>query len=185
MANKTRTPKYPSEMLHTRLKLERDKKTGGLIGFVTKRENSSKIIGVRRNAPGDKKTCIPSTHLRNALAENVLYSVGIVKAMNGAADYIIASAEPYTFTASIASSYVPKAVYKVEIKFGHKNIQFNPMDGKKDSMRTMEGVYRLLKDRQDIANIQEILVEFREAATNLIKLYTNDGFHYSESDSKG
>ena len=84
---------------------------------------------------------------------------------------------PVQFKATIETTYVPKAVYVVEVKFGNKVIRFDPMDGRKDTIRTIEGCKSVLEKRVDIKDVTQVVEDFVDAATDIIRKFRNDGFY--------
>ncbi|MFS2368539.1 hypothetical protein AAH158_10905, partial [Parabacteroides merdae] len=76
--------------------------------------------------------------------------------------YVVKSASPVLFEAEIDQCIIPKAVYKVSVKFGNKTIFFDPLDGKSDSSRTLQGALKALEVREDIANKELVITDFKE-----------------------
>ncbi len=81
--------------------------------------------------------------------------------------------ESVKFTAIIETTYIPKAVYEVAVRFGNKRIRFDPMEGR---LRTIEECIDALAERNDIKNLAYVIEDFIDTATNLLKRYYDDGF---------
>lgn len=96
---------------------------------------------------------------------------------NKNAGFIVVSAEPHAFEAKIYTNVVKNAVYNVEVKFGNKTIKYDPMDGRKDTVRTIEGVISVLENRKDIKNLLQVVEDFRRTANILLTTFKNDGYY--------
>jgi hypothetical protein len=72
-------------------------------------------MGIRQDSEFPKKICIIDQKLSNLIVPNILYDVTLIpmKEKNG---YIAIEATPVAFRVTIETSYVPKAIYKVEVK---------------------------------------------------------------------
>ncbi len=171
---------YPEGTVFTRVKFTKSKKTGLPHGFVSQNPVTKRINGVREDSKFPKSICLVDPKIASQIVLDALYKVAIVP-MRDRNGYIVIEAEPYLFNALIETCYVPKACYIIEVKFGNQIIRFDPKDGKKESMRTLSGCRALLEKRMDIANLDEVLEEFTDAATELIKKYRRDGFYYKTS----
>lgn len=160
--------------IYTKLKFVKSEDTGAYIGFVSQNMKTGRIVGVRQDSEYPKKICIIDKKLSCQVVPNILYDVTLIpmKEKNG---YIAIEITPVSFEATIETNYVPKAIYQVEIKFGNKTILFDPLDGKKESVRTVTGVREILEKRMDIQNIQQVVEDFMEAAGSLMKRYESDG----------
>lgn len=73
--------------------------------------------------------------------------------------------------------YYTKAVYKVSVKFGNKTIFFDPLDGKSDSSRTLQGALKALEVREDIANKELVITDFKEKGLETIRQMEADGYY--------
>lgn len=163
------------EQIKTKLKFKRSEKTGTLIGFVTK-THEGKIKGVRESEDCKKKICVLSKDIRIDIEENVLYDVTLFP-MHDKDGYIVSFATPSMFTATIESSVVKGSVYKTIVKFGNKQIIFDPMDGRKNSVRSIKGAIDILRNRKDIANSESVISDFMDEAYSVLKRYEADGFY--------
>lgn len=171
---------YPQDTVFTRIKFSKSQKTGLPIGFVSQNPVTKRIMGVREDSKYPKSVCIVDAKIAPDIILDVLYKVAIVP-MRSKKGYIAIEAEPYQFKALLEVSYVKKACYVINVKFGNQIIRFDPKDGTKDSMRTLSGCKALLEKRLDIANLADVVEEFVEAATDLIEKYRRDGFYYKAS----
>lgn len=160
--------------IYTKIKFIKSGQTGAYIGFVSQNPKTKRIVGVRQDSEYPKKICIIDKKLSSLIVPNILYDVTLIP-MKEKDGYIAIEANPVAFRATIETSYVPKAIYKIEVKFGNKTILFDPVDGKKDSVRTVAGVREVLEKRMDIENLQGVLDDFLEAADLLMKYYNSDG----------
>jgi len=51
------------------------------------------------------------------------------------------------------------------------------MDGRKDTIRTIEGCKSVLEKRVDIKDVTQVVEDFVDAATDIIRKFRNDGFY--------
>ncbi len=109
--------------------------------------------------------------------ENKLYDVEL-KAMHNRAGYVIISAEPMCFEASIETLIVHQKVYQVKVIFGNKTIYFDPKDGGGYSSRTIKGVVKVLRSRDDVENIDLVVEQFIIRAKQLIAQMKEDGYTF-------
>lgn len=171
--------KYPEGTIFTRLKFKKSEVSGMLIGFVSQNPKTGRVKGVREDSEFPKQVCIVDQTIAPEIILGALYQVAIVP-MYKKKGFIVIEATPYQFKADISTCYVPKACYIVEVKFGNKTIVFDPKDGRKASTRTIAGVKALLEKRIDVQNITQVVEDFVEAATDLLKKYERDGFYVSK-----
>jgi hypothetical protein len=162
-----------TKKIYTKLKFVRSEKSGAYIGFVSQNLQTGRIIGVRQDSKYSKKICIIDKELANFIILDILYDVTLIpmREKNG---YIVIEANPVTFKARIETTYIKKVIYKIEVKFGNKSILFDPIDGKKDSVRTIAGVREILEKRMDIQDSQQVIEDFLNTAYLLMKHYEND-----------
>lgn len=163
--------------IKTKLKFAKSNVSDALVGFVSINNKNGRMKGVRENADVPKMICLTSNDVAPSIEQGVLYDVEMIPMNNASSGFIVVKAEPHKFNARISSSIVKNAVYVVEVKFGNKTIVFNPLDGKKDSIRTIDGVLEVLSARKDIRNIEQVLEDFKCAAEHMMEAYENDG-HY-------
>lgn len=159
----------------SRIKFQRCKKNGDIIGFVSQTPVEKQIRGVDESSPYPKKICLLSEDLKGTVEPGVLYDVELVE-MHNRKGYVVISAKPALFEATIKTIVVPKAVYQVTVTFGNKVVYFDPKDGKMPSSRTIPGVMRHLRNRKDISDKNEVINKFRDAAFNLLDIMAADGY---------
>lgn len=158
----------------TQLKLALSEQTGELIGFVSRQPLSNKLKGVREDSPFGKKICVLAKELKGNVKPNKLYSVEL-KPMRGEVGYVIISATPILFEAQVDIMIDPHRKYCVTIAFGNKTLYFDPKDGKNPSTRTIAGVVKLLRDRDDLAFKNKVIDTFIEKAEQLNRKMNEDG----------
>lgn len=102
-----------------------------------------------------------------------------MKEKNG---YIAIDVAVHQFEAVFKTSYRPMCRYRIKIQFGRNFIIFDPLDGKNDSIRTVEGVIKELKKRMDIANIQQVITDFEYYSSILLKRFKADGLPLTQNE---
>lgn len=163
--------------IKTKLKFVKSDRTGSWVGFVSINTKNGCVKGVREDAKEPKKVCVVTHELAPIIEPGVLYDVELIPMKNANAGYIVIKAEPHAFEARISSTVVKNAVYVVEVKFGNKTIIFDPLDGRKDSVRTIDGVIEVLQYRKDIKDLLQVIDDFQKAANCVMTAFENDG-HY-------
>ena len=166
-----------STKLSTKLKFVKSNLTGAVVSFVSQNPKTGQFRGVRKDEPYPKKICLLDKKLVPDVLLNVLYEATLIP-MAEKDGYVVIDIQPVEFKAVITTTYVPKAFYYIEVKFGHKTIKFDPKDGKKDSVKNLESCVRLLETRVDIKDIFQVVKDFRHEANKLIRQYEQDGFIY-------
>ena len=152
-----------------------NEKTVAYVSFVSQNPKTGRICGVRQDSEYPKKICILDKKLMCDVLLNVLYDSTLIP-MAEKNGYVVIEVNPVQFKATIETTYVPKAVYVVEVKFGNKIIRFDPMDGRKDTIRTIDGCKSVLEKRVDIKDVTQVVEDFVDAATDIIRKFRNDGF---------
>lgn len=165
------------DKIKTKLKFSKSDRSGSWVGFVSVNTKTGYVKGVREDAKEKKKVCVVTHELASVIEPNVLYDVELIPMKNKEAGFIVVKAEPHPFEAKISSCVVKNAVYQVEVKFGNKTIIFDPLDGRKESVRTIDGVINVLQYRKDIKNLLQVIDDFSKAANIVMTAYKNDG-HY-------
>lgn len=168
--------KEQPKRVHTKLKFIKSDQTGAYVSFVSQNPKTGRICGVRQDSEYPKKICILDKKLMCDVLLNVLYDATLIP-MAEKNGYIVIDVTPVQFKATIETTYVPKAVYVVEVKFGNKVIRFDPMDGRKETIRTIDGCKGMLERRVDIKDITHVVDDFVEAATDIMRKFKNDGFY--------
>lgn len=159
----------------SRLKFAISPDTGDVVGFVSRNSKTKQLRGVSENSVYGKKICVLSEDLKGLVKTNVLYDVEL-KPMHTLNGYVVVSAKRTLFEARIETVLVPKAVYQVNVIFGHKTIYFDPKDGKTTSSKTIPGVLKVIEGRDDIANKESVKEVFRKQAKDLLSQMMKDGF---------
>lgn len=178
MNNIKSSVKEQPKKIYTKLKFVKSDMTGAYVSFVSQNPKTGRISGVRQDSKFPKKICILDKKLACEVLPNVLYDVTLIP-MTEKNGYVAIEMTPVEFKATIETTYVPKAVYIVEVKFGNKVIRFDPLDGRKDTIRTIEGCRSVLEKRFDIKDLAQVLEDFTECATKLMERFRKDG-HYAK-----
>ena len=173
-ANKTE--REQPKRVYTKLKFVKSDKTGAYVSFVSQNPKTGRMCGVRQDSEYPKKICVLDKNLVCDVLLNVLYDATLVP-MAEKNGYVVIEVTPVQFKATIETTYVPKAIYAVEVKFGNKVVRFDPMNGKKDSVRTINGCKELLEKRVDIKDVNQVVEDFMCAATELVRRFKSDGFY--------
>lgn len=168
-----------NETIKTKLKFTRSEKTGAYVGFVSQNNKTGKLLGVRQDSPYPKKICVLDTKSVPCVLLNTLYDVSMIP-MQKNNGYIVIEATPTQFAAHVTTSYVPKALYRVEVNFGNKQIIFDPLDGEKNSVRFLNECVDLISKRVDIKNIDNVVDEFRSQGWAILEKFKSDGFLYKK-----
>lgn len=167
----------PEGTIYTKLKFTKSDKTGAYVGFISQNPKTKRICGVRQDSEFPKKICIVDKKLAPEILLNVLYDVTLIP-MKEKDGYIAIAATPVEFKATIETNYIKKVIYQVIVKFGNKTIIFDPKDGKQESRRYLSKCREILEKRVDIKNITQVVDDFVEQATKLLRRYESDGFYY-------
>lgn len=165
--------------VQTKLKFVKSEKTGAIVSFVSQNPKTGRICGVRQDSQYPKKICILDKKLVSEVLLNVLYDVTMIP-MTEKNGYVVIAMTPVEFKATISTIYVKKAIYRVEVKFGNKTIVFDPLDGKKDTIRTLKGCLSVLEKRVDIKDITQVVADFQESANKLLNYMRADGILYRD-----
>jgi hypothetical protein len=165
--------------IYTKLKFARSEQTGAYISFVSQNPISGRISGVRGDSVYPKKICIIDQKLAGLIIPDILYDSTLIP-MKEKDGYIVIEVNPVAFRATVETTYVPKSIYKVEVRFGNKTVLFDPVDGKQESVSTISGVRGILEKRMDIKDLQQVIDDFLEHAYVLMKYYENDGAQFSK-----
>lgn len=166
----------------TMLKFVKSERTGAWVGYASINTKSKRVNGVREDEDVPKKVCVAARDLKDDIEPGVLYDVEMVRMKNRNAGYVVVDAKPHQFEAKMDGTIVKDAVYKICVSFGNKTITFNPMDGKKKSVKTIDGVVDVLKDRKDLKDKDRVIDEFKKYARFLLKRYEEDGFYVSKEE---
>jgi len=168
------TEKEPVTKIRTKLKFIKSEETGAYIGFVSQNPKNKAYCGVRQDSPYPKKVCVLDQKMEWQILTNVLYDVTLIP-MHHKNGFVVIEATPCEFKAKIETTYVPKIAYKVEVKFGNKNIVFDPFDGKRETERSINKCRSVLEKRVDIKNLMQVVEDFDKAANAILNRMYNDG----------
>lgn len=163
------------ERFKTKLKFKRSSRSGNWVGFVLYNHKTGKLRGVREESSLPKQVCVVTKELADKIEPNVLYDVELIPMGGEKYGWIVVEATPHEWEATIVSTIVKNAVYRVEALFGGKRILFDPMDGKRDSVRSITGAISALSARKDIANLPQVIQDFHKTANIILTHYENDG----------
>ena len=158
----------------SRVKFTQSPRTGEIIGFVSRNSKTKLLRGVPETSPYGKKICVLSADLKGTVEPNVLYDVELVP-MHRVNGYVVVAAKRTLFEAKFETEMVPGITYRLKITFGHKTIYFDPVDGRSPSSTTADGVVRVIAEREDILDKEEVIERFRKEAGMLMALITYDG----------
>lgn len=162
----------------SQIKFAKSERTGELIGFVSRHSKTRQLKGVREDSRFGKQICVLSEDLKGTIEPNVLYSVEL-KPMHKAKGYVVVTATPIQFPATVETIIIPKALYKVTVTFGNKTIYLDPKDGKSAMSRTIDGVLSILNERKDIKDHEDVIADFIKQAQEMIRRFEQDGYIYS------
>jgi hypothetical protein len=166
----------------SQIKFARSEETGEIIGFVSRHSKTKRLKGVRESSHYGKKICVLSEDLKGKIIPNVLYDVEL-KQMHNQNGYVVVSATPVKFKGQL-KTIISKGIYQVTITFGNKTIYFDPVDGKSSSSKTIEGVVEILRERQDIADLDSVIKEFKTLANELIARMQKDNCDFDSRKKK-
>ncbi len=167
----------------SQIKFTKSDVTGELIGFVSRHSKTKKLKGVRENSAFGKKICVLSEELKGRIMENVLYNVEL-KPMHRGNGYVVVAATPARFKAEIQPVIVRKSIYQVCVSFGNKTIYYDPKDGRSPSSQTLEGTLKVIKERQDIEDIEHVVEQFIKKAKELNDRMEKDGYIIPKTKKK-
>lgn len=162
----------------TQMKFAKSEQTGGMIGFVSRNARTHKLNGVCEDSKYGKKICVLSADLEGKIIPNRLYAVE-VKAMHKGGGYVVVSAVPMLFQTVVETIAIPKTNYQVTVSFGNKIVHFDPMNGRTIYSTTRVGVIIVLRERDDIDNIEDVVKEFIKQADKLVERIKRDGYTLS------
>lgn len=158
-----------------RLKFEESKETKAVIGFVTRSSTTFRLRGVSEKDDCPKKICVLAEDLQGLIKLGVVYEVEL-RPMRKGNGFIVISATRPKYEATFEMTVIPKTVYQIRIVFGHKIIYFDPKDGNSPSSRTVPGVEKALRERQDLADTEKVIEKFRVEAERLLDRIEQDGY---------
>lgn len=148
-----------------------------LVAYVSQDNRTGHLFGRSRGDRWPKKICVLDDAIRYKVQPGYLYDCQLVP-MRLKKGYIVTEAVPHQFEAAVSMTYIPRGVYQIQVRFGRKFMMFDPKDGRKPSVNTLEKFIAELRSRIDIKNIEGVVEEVREYADILIRHYKQDGFIY-------
>ena len=163
------------EIEKVRLKFEESKETKAIIGFVSRSSTTWKLRGVSENDDCPKKICVLAEDLKGLIEPGIVYEVEL-RPMRKGNGFIVISATRPKYEAAFETTVIEKTVYQVLIIFGHKIIYFDPKDGNSPSSRTIAGVEKALRKRQDLVDTEKVIERFRIEAEKLLDRIEQDGY---------
>lgn len=164
--------------IKTKLKFKKSDKTGHWVGFVSQNKVNKMLRGVHEDDPVPKLVCVVTNELVPYIESNLLYDVEMVpmKKVNNNG-YIVVKATPHAFPARIETNIVKHAVYEVHVRFGNQDFVFNPLDGDRDSVRSMDKFIETFGKRRDVKDILGTIDRFKIVATALLAQFEKDGYY--------
>lgn len=166
--------------IKTKLKFKKSDKTGHWVGFVSQNKVNKRIRGVHEDDPAPKMVCVVSNDLVPYIEGGLLYDVEMVPMKKANSGYIVIKAEPHAFPAVIETNIVKHAVYEVYVRFGNQKFIFNPLDGDRDSVRSMDKFIEALGKRKDVKDLLGTIDRFKIAANALLVQFEKDGYYISK-----
>lgn len=158
-----------SNRVYTKLKFVKSEETGSVIGFVSQNPITGRICGVRANSDYPKKICVVDKLLSNSILLNVLYDCVLIP-MTDRNGYVVIAAEPVQFITHVHTTYIKNCVYLVEVKFGNKTLKFDPLNGQKDSIRSISEFKKVLEKRVDVRDLAQVIKDFEKSANLIVSL---------------
>lgn len=160
-----------------KLKFRKSRKTDGYVGFVHFDSDTRRVTGISNeddNTP--KMVCVLDAKLSKSIVPGKLYDVTLIK-MKEKKGFVTIDAQIHKFPAVIETTYIPKSTYRIEVKYGNRRIIYDPLDGALASHRNKSAVCAILSRQEDIANREQVIQDFVEAANKLIVQFHNDGYY--------
>lgn len=141
------------------IKFEKHHDYGTLVGFTTRRNGS--WMGCYASDPYKKKVILPDKDLSPSLIEHVLYRTTLIP-MRGKDGFVAINATPVKFNARIETVNGKDGSWKIEVKFGHKKLVYDPSADNK-CRSDIDVFTRILSERLDIASLPMVMDDFMEA----------------------
>ncbi len=164
--------------IKTKLKFKKSESTGHWVGFVSQNKANKMLRGVNEDAPVPKLVCVVTNDLVPYIESHLLYDVEMVpmKKVNNNG-YIVVKATPHAFPARIETNIVKHAVYEIHVRFGNQDFTFDPKDGERDSVRSMDKFIEALEKRKDVKDLLGTIDRFKIAANALLAQFEKDGYY--------
>lgn len=155
-----------TKRIRTYIKFEQGDKSGRPVGYVTKEgvrgDNGKRSWkGVRSADQRHKKVVIADWKIAGMILENILYKCTLIPMANSDG-FVAISAEPVRFPATI-ETIRNKHGFIISVKFGQKNITYNPKYPADPKYSSLEKVIDTLRNRPDLENADKVVDTFIEA----------------------
>jgi hypothetical protein len=161
--------------VYTKLKFVKSDVSGATVSFVSQNPKTGRICGVRQDSSYPKKICMVDKAIAGQIIMNALYDCTLIP-MTDKNGYVVISAEPVQFKATVETTYIKNNVYLVEVKFGNKVIRFDPFNGRKESVKSFQACKAVLEKRIDVKDIIQVVDDFEKAAEKVMTLMEMDRF---------
>lgn len=176
-------PEKVRETIHTKLKFIKSDLNGALISFVSQNPVSKVVCGVRQDSPYPKKIVIIDKKLAKSILTNLLYDCTLIpmkQVLNPntgemqTPGYVAISATPTQFKATVATNYIKGQKYQVDVSFGNKTVRFDPFQGTRESVKSLNACRDVLERRCDIKDLADVIEDFNTAANTVLLLMKED-----------
>lgn len=158
-----------NNVIKTNIKFKKNDK-GHLYGFVTKTSNGS-WRGVHEEDNVKKKIVFVDEMAEKDMKPGLLYHTILIP-MRDDQGFICLNAVKMKFKAQIKSYDMPQ-YYRVEVKFGHKCICYDPSSSNK-KYNDMQSIAKMIMNREDICDPYTVADMFLDAATIALTLYKRE-----------
>ena len=156
--------------IKARLRFTKSEKTGYVVGFVSQNPVTGLWHGVHESKPYPKKICVLDRSLVPYVLLKKLYDVEMVP-MRKKDGFVVKTAEPVLYPATIVCSHIPGMLYHVEAVFGGKRIVFDPTELRDRSVCDLNKAIEKLRMRTDVENLDQALEEFTNETYRINQLY--------------
>lgn len=157
------------QKIKTNIKFKQNEK-GAFYGFVTKNDKGS-WRGCHENSSAKKKIVFINKYEDKGIIPNALYQVFLIP-MNSGTGFIALEPKLLQFTAKIETE-VDKNIYRVTVKFGHKEIIYDPSSNDK-RVNDIQHIVNLLRSRHDLEYKEAVADEFVDCACLLLSIYKKE-----------
>ncbi|MCI6119449.1 MAG: hypothetical protein MR717_09250 [Prevotella sp.] len=142
------------------IKFEKHRDFGTLVGFTTRKNGS--WMGCYSSDACKKKVVLPDKELSPALVEHVLYRTTLIP-MKSKDGFVAINATPVKFNARIETISEKDGSWRIEVKFGHKRLVYDPSAKNNRHRSDIDVFTRTLSERVDIASLPMVIDDFMEA----------------------
>lgn len=145
------------------------------ISFVT-RTQTGDLKCVRETSKCKKLIVLPSKNLKIDIIFGAQYECELLEMRNGARGFIATNITPVIYDVEVETIHVIKCVYEIHIKWGNnQQITFDPLDGRRASVRDENVIASYIRSRIDIRNNVEVADKFLVKARDLKRTMISDG----------